>query len=273
MLSNMTAAAEIIHLKQKFEKMEKPHKPSLPEFVSLFSSPAVVDQLKSVVPSSLAVNSKFWQTTITGKHLSSRMKQLILVALHATVTALDSEAIKRNIRRAKADGASNEDILDVLTSAIGVANHALYVAVPILVEELQALGCDEINIPAMTPEVEAIKNDFIQTRGFWNDQRDLIARLMPEYFCALSDVSTEPWKNGALSPKERELIYIAVDCSPTHSYGPGLKIHIRHALQHGATKNEILEVFQLAASTGLEGFILGSEELFGNYLTRESAQV
>jgi alkylhydroperoxidase/carboxymuconolactone decarboxylase family protein YurZ len=45
-------------------------------------------------------------------------------------------------------------------------------------------------------------------------------------------------------------------------FEPGLAIHIRQALQKGATRKEILEVFQLAALTGLEGYILGAEALF-----------
>lgn len=90
----------------------------------------------------------------------------------------------------------------------------------------------------------------------------MIARMMPDYFAALSQISTESWKNGTLTDKERELICIAVDCSVTHMFEPGLVIHIRHALQKAATRDEILEVFHLAALTGLEGYILGAESLF-----------
>ena len=46
-------------------------------------------------------------------------------------------------------------------------------------------------------------------------------------------------------------------------YEPGLVIHIRHALKHGAIRAEILEVFHLAALTGLEGYIRGAEAMFG----------
>ena len=49
----------------------------------------------------------------------------------------------------------------------------------------------------------------------------------------------------------------------THMFEPGLAIHIRQALQNGASREEILEVFQLAAATGLEGYILGADTLFG----------
>ena len=86
--------------------------------------------------------------------------------------------------------------------------------------------------------------------------------MMPEYFAGLAQLTMKPWKNGALTGKERELICIAIDCTVTHMFEPGLAIHIRQALQKGASRQEILEVFQLAAVTGLEGYILGAEALY-----------
>jgi len=233
----------------------------LTQFDQVFHDPSVPKRLQQIAPSSFAAASRYWRTILTGEHLSPRMKELVLVALHASVTSLDSEAIRRHVDRALTAGATKEDVLDVLLSIVGVANHALYSAVPVLIGELKAAGREDAELPGWSPEAEAVKNDFIKTRGFWNEQRDVLARLMPAYFGALSQASMEPWKNGVLSPKERELIYIAIDCSPTHSYGPGLAMHIRHALQHGASRDEVLTIFQLAALMGLEGYILGAEEL------------
>ena len=237
----------------------------LTQFDQVFSDPSVPRKLQQTAPTSLAAAARFWRTTLEGEHLSLRLKELILIALHASVTSLDAEAIKRHIGRALTAGASTEDVLDVLTSIVGVANHSLYSAVPVLMSELKAAGRDdEAELPLATPEAEAIKNDFIRSRGYWLESRNELLRLMPAYCGALSEVSIQPWKHGVLSPKDRELIYIAIDCSPTHTYAHGLAMHIRHALGHGATRDEILEIFQLAAMTGLEGFILGAEALFGS---------
>lgn len=236
---------------------------NLTDLEPVFADASIAQALRQVAPTSYAAASRFWKVALSGEHLAPRMKELLLVALHGTVTALDSEAIRRHAGRALAAGATPGDVLDVLISIVGVSNHALYSAVPILMNELQAAGHPAAQAPPASAEAEAIKNDFIKVRGFWNEQRDLIARLMPEYFSALSELSMEPWKNGVLTAKERELIYIAIDCSVTHMYSPGLALHIRHALQHGATREEILEVFQLAALTGLEGYILTAQALFG----------
>lgn len=236
----------------------------LTNFHHVFRDSSTAQELRRVAPSSYAAASRFWTTILKGEHLSSRIKELILLSLHASVSSLNSKAIHRHVERALSAGATPEDVMDVLLSIVGVANHALYTTVPILMDELRKAGHSSAELPELTPKVEEIKKEFIQTRGFWNEQRDAIARLMPDYFCELSNISMEPWKSGTLSPKEREFIYIAIDCSPTHTYGVGLAMHIRHALKQGATKEEILEIFQLAASMGLEGYILGAEALFSS---------
>jgi 4-carboxymuconolactone decarboxylase len=51
-------------------------------------------------------------------------------------------------------------------------------------------------------------------------------------------------REGALPKKFRELIVVAAVA--IGGYGPGLKDHIRRALQLGATKEEIVEVLQSA---------------------------
>lgn len=237
--------------------------PDLTSFDALFADASVPKQAAQVAPESFAAASNFWKVILSGAHVSPRMKELVLLALHASVSALDSEAIQRHVARARLAGASPEDILDVLVSIVGVANHALYNTVPVLMSELKAAGHPDAELPELSPENEAVKQEFIATRGFWPEPRDSIARLMPAYFGALSGISMEPWKSGVLTAKERELIYVSIDSSPTHFYAAGLAMHIRHALEHGATRGELSEVLQLAASMGLEGLVLGTEALFG----------
>jgi len=228
----------------------------------LFNRQSVPERLRQSASTSFAAASNFWQTALASEHLSPRIKELVLLALHASATAINAEAIRRYVARARTAGASEADVLDVLLSIVGVGIHALYFAVPILLDELKAAGRDdEARLPAPRADVEAIRNDFVTTRGFWNEQREAISRLLPDYFKAMSELSMEPWKRGALSPKEREFMYIAIDCSVTHTYGPGLAMHIRHALKHGATREEILAVFQLAGVMGIEGYTLGAEAL------------
>jgi alkylhydroperoxidase/carboxymuconolactone decarboxylase family protein YurZ len=191
------------------------------------------------------------------------MKELVLVALHATVTSLNAEGTRRHVRRALDAGATASDVLDVVLTIVGTANHALYFAVPVLMRELKAAGREDAEPPPVSARTQEIKEEFIRTRGVWNEQRDVIVQTMPEYFAALSKVATASWKDGSLTRKERELVCIAIDCTVTHMFEPGLVLHIRCALEHGATRQEILDVFQLAALTGLETYVQAAEALFG----------
>jgi len=228
----------------------------------IFDDPTVVEHVRKVSPTSYDAVSQFWRAPFNAKHLSPRMKELILLAIHASASALNLQPIKRHVDRALAAGASKEDIVDVLISIIGLANHALYFSVPILEEEMKTAGREGASLPPEDAKFEAAKQDFIAIRGFWNSDRDALARLIPEYFTALTNLSVESWKRGSLGRKEREFICIGIDCAVTHTYGPGLRIHIRNALKCGATRDEILEIFQLAALMGVESYVMGAEAMF-----------
>ena len=204
---------------------------------------------------------QFWESAMDAPHLSARMKELVLLALHACSSAVNDEAIRRHVRRAITAGASETDVLDVLLSIVGQANHALYFALPILVSELGVADVETSNAPELREDIAAIKEEFVRTRGFWNKDRDLLARFMPDYFTSLSALSMAPWKDGSLSACERELVYIAIDASVTHMFEAGLRLHIRNALNAGATQADILEVLHLVSLVGLEGYVIGASTL------------
>jgi len=106
-------------------------------------------------------------------------------------------------------------------------------------------------------EVAALKDEFVQVRGYWNRVWDDMLQFSPEFFKAYLDLSATPWRSGTLAPQVKELIYIALDASPTHLYEPGLRIHIRNALKLGATAAEIFEVFELATTLGIHACTVG----------------
>lgn len=53
---------------------------------------------------------------------------------------------------------------------------------------------------------------------------------------------------GQLSDKLRHLLWIAVDAVPTHIYTPGIELHARMAMDHGATLEEIAEALEIAST-------------------------
>lgn len=236
---------------------------------------APLDRLASHFPFDVAAVAKdngmfevvdgFWAAVYAGPHLSLRMKELVMVALHGSSSSLNKDALSRHIKRALAAGASEIDVMDVLTTIIPLANHPLYIGIPVLQDELRKAGRDsEATIPEMRPEILAIKEGFVKRRGYWTAMRDTIGSLMPTYFTGFINACMEPWESGSLTPAERELMYIAIDTSITHTYEPGLRMHIQNALRYGATAEQIMEVFQLAALLGTEGYVLGLQALADN---------
>ncbi len=228
---------------------------------SLLNRASTADRMREISSTTHEAASQFWRVAMENPALSPRMKELVLFAMHAMATSLNVSAVERHIGRALAAGATEAEIADVALTISVLANHALYSSLPAFEEEWEAHGSDDESEAVDEEAFEAAKKHFMDVRRFWNSDRDRVARSMPEYFAALTDLSTETWSRGALSRKEREFICIAIDCTVTHTYEPGLRIHIRNAIREGAKRSEILAIFQLAALIGLEGYLITAEAL------------
>lgn len=188
--------------------------------------------------------------------LSPKEKELIYVAIDAATTHLYEPGLRIHIRNALKYGATKEEILEVfqLVSVLGI--HTCTLGVPVLVDELHQVG-QTIADSNLTERQQQLKERFQQERGYWAPLWDELLQLDPDFFEAYLNFSAVPWNKGSLSPKMRELIYIAIDASTTHLYEPGLRVHIRNALKYGATKEEILEVFQLTSVLGIHTCTMG----------------
>jgi len=101
------------------------------------------------------------------------------------------------------------------------------------------------------PEITAQK-----ARGDWNPMWDLFLELDPDYLEAFLAFRSVPIKNGPLSQKYKELIFIAINAATTHLHASGVRRHIQNALKAGATKAEILEVIQLVSIMGIHSMSL-----------------
>ena len=73
----------------------------------------------------------------------------------------------------------------------------------------------------------------------------------PAFFEAFSELAAVPRRSTALDPKVKEFVCLAVDAAATHLFVPGIREHIRTALELGATREELLEVLQLTSTLGI----------------------
>jgi alkylhydroperoxidase/carboxymuconolactone decarboxylase family protein YurZ len=87
--------------------------------------------------------------------------------------------------------------------------------------------------------------------GDWNPLWSTLSEWDPEFLEAYLRLRSVPFRKGPLPKKVKELILVAINAATTHLYAPGVRRHIRNALQHGATRDEILETIQLTTVLGI----------------------
>lgn len=183
-------------------------------------------------------------------HLDNKTKEFIFIAVDAAATHMYAPGVRQHIKAAFAAGATPQEIMEVieLTSTLGI--HAMNIGVPILVQVLVEKGLRTGPAP-LDANQERVKAEFTQNRGYWHSFWDEMLELDPDLFETYTAFSSVPWKHGTLSPKVKELVYIAFDTAATHLYVPGLKLHIENAIGYGATAQEILEVMEIASVIGI----------------------
>ena len=183
-------------------------------------------------------------------HLDDKTKEFMFIAVDAAATHMYAPGVRQHIKAAFAAGANPSEIMEVieLTSTLGI--HAMNIGVPILVEVLVEKGI-RTGPADLDANQERIKAEFTENRGYWHSFWDEMLELDPDLFETYTAFSSVPWKSGTLSPKVKELVYIAFDTAATHLYVPGLKLHIENAIGYGATAHEILEVMEIASVIGI----------------------
>lgn len=112
-------------------------------------------------------------------------------------------------------------------------------------------------MPEYTERQLELKERFIETRGYWHEHWDNLLGLDPDYFEGYLAFSGAPWVNGPLEPKVKELIYISLNANATHLFAPGIRVHMQNALKLGATKEEIMEVFEIVSVVGIHTMSVG----------------
>lgn len=100
--------------------------------------------------------------------------------------------------------------------------------------------------------------DNMRSTGNWNPDWDAFATLDAQWTEKFMAMGVAPMVSGVLDAKTVEFLAIAVDASCTHMYGPGVRRHIRKALELGATKEEINAVLQCVSVLGIHTMSLGA---------------
>lgn len=208
------------------------------------------DYVASIDPAFVDAARAMQRVPYEKNHLSDKFKELCLIGVAAAATYLHAPRVRRHVRRALELGATPQEIVEVLELISTVGIHAMNIGVPLLVEVLVERG--RTGPEPLDAHQEELKARFTELRGYWHEFWDEMLELDPEMFGAYTEFSTVPWRTGVLTPAEKELIYISYDIAATHLYVPGTKLHIRNALAHGATPQQVLEVMELSSMLGMD---------------------
>ncbi|RWA08660.1 hypothetical protein EKO27_g6444 [Xylaria grammica] len=102
-------------------------------------------------------------------HLSRKVQALISLAVDCAATHLYEPGIREHIKTAAKEGASRDEIIEVieLTSTLGI--HACNIGVPLLVEVLKEEGkfLDDITRPYNETQ-QGLQWEFTEKRGYWH---------------------------------------------------------------------------------------------------------
>ena len=97
----------------------------------------------------------------------------------------------------------------------------------------------------------------LKASGNWNPLWDGMDELDPKWADQYLAATIEPYESEVLSPQTVQLLCIAVDAACTHLFAPGIRRHIRAALDVGVTKQEIFEVLKLTTTLGIHSMNVG----------------
>lgn len=207
------------------------------------------DTVLEIDPDFVAAYLDMYLVPSRKSHLSPKFRELCYISINAAATHLYVPGILPHIQSALDLGATPAEILEVLELAATLGIHTMNIGVPLLVEVMEERG--RTGPSPLNDHQEQLKADFTKTRGYWHEFWNEMLELDPEMFAAYTEFSSVPWRTGTLSPAEKELIYISYDIAATHLYVPGTKLHIRNALNHGATVEQVLEVMEISSIIGI----------------------
>lgn len=206
------------------------------------------DDVLAADPAFFAAWLDFSEIPFRRQGLDLKSKHLICIAVNASPTLLHRPSTREHVRQAIKAGASSAEVLEVLELVAMLGIHTITEGIPILAEELDRAG----KHPGYgdTARSSEIKQRFMAEKGYWSPFWDALLRLDPAFFEAWIDFSLLPIRNGPLDMKMVHLVYVAADVSATHLYDAGTRIHMRAAIECGATAEEVIEVLELAMMIG-----------------------
>lgn len=192
-----------------------------------------------------------------GNGLDPLGRALIDLAVKASVTSLDQDALDKAMALAFDAGASAIQIQEILSLVSGLGVHSLMVSASHLIRLAAARGESAFEGP-LDVERQALWDRYIGDDPYWTAFEqdvpgflDALLRLSPAQFRGFHDYCAIPWTTGSVRAIVKELAALATDATPTHRYRPGFRMHLRNAIKLGAGRRAVSETLDIAAAAPL----------------------
>ena len=192
--------------------------------------------------------------------LAPKLKEFIYIAIDASTTHLYLRGLRLHMATALQYGASREELMGVLQIVSLLGAHTMTVGVPILMEELQKTGVALDGHGAGQRagfDQASLKARFVAANGYWDDCCESLCKLSPAYMNAYCSYIETARGTSALDPKTQEFILLSISAATTHLHEPGMRLHVRRAIELGATPAELMEVLQLSSALGIHTCSIG----------------
>lgn len=188
-------------------------------------------------------------------------RHLIVVTVDSVVTHLYPRGAGVHARIAMDNGASLRQAVEALEIATVASNRGYGVALPIVIEELSAMGLSEAGNDG-TERASRIRQRYAARIGQWPVWMDVALHHCAdavEVFLELGYGRHDD--EEGLDPKSRELLFLAANACPALVEEAAIRRHTRHALKLGATAAEILQTVRMANVIGLHPIVEGIPQL------------
>ncbi|WP_226944550.1 carboxymuconolactone decarboxylase family protein [Pseudomonas sp. FME51] len=189
-----------------------------------------------------------------GEPLSTLDVLLINLALRASPSVLDVNGIEEYTHLALDAGATAAQVHETLVLVSGLGVHTLMAGSPIVAAVLHERRDPSMAAP-LDSRQQKLWSTYVGDDPFWDSMEmevpgflQSLLRQSPDAFEAFFQYCAVPWKTAALRAYIKELISLAVDACPAHRFLPGLRLHLKNAIQLGVGRQAILQTLAIAAA-------------------------
>ena len=208
--------------------------------------PLEVDELRAIAVQRLA-------GLPDGEPLQALESALIRLAINASVTCLDRQAIARAVGDCAEAGATPDQMQEMVSLVSGLGIHSLMATSVAIADAAKQAG------RPVTSELDARRQElwtrYVGSDSYWDKFEiavpgflEALVRNSPDQFEAFFTYCALPWKNPVVRARTKELAALACDATPAHRFLPGFLLHLDNAIAIGVQRSAIMGTLDIAAN-------------------------